>query len=271
MSQYRLVSTECSSQIEIGVNKISIADVWLSLHLGWKDFQQQPSHYFFAMILYPFMAFVLYFWASGENTLQLLFPMLTGFALLGPFVALFLYEVSRRLENGLDTSWAEVFTVIKSPAIPAILTVGFMLLGLFCAWLITANILYILLYGSEYPVSIFGFFWEVISTQRGWILIVLGNGIGFCFALVALSTTVVAFPLILDHEVSALCGIKASMQAVKVNPVPLILWGGLIGFGLLLGTVIVLVGLILVLPIFGHATWHIYRKVLVFPEGHSRP
>ena len=267
MSQYSLAKTEYSNEIKIGVNKITTTDIWLSLHLGWGDFLQQPSHYFFAMILYPFMGFALYFWAAGENTIQLLFPMLTGFALLGPFVALFLYEVSRRLEKGFDTSWAEVFSVIKSPAIPAILTLGFMLLGLFCAWMVAANILYMLIYGSEYPVSIFEFFWEVISTQRGWILIVLGNGIGFCFAMVALSTTVVAFPLMLEHEVSALCGIKASVQAVKVNPVPLILWGGLICFGLFLGAIIVLVGLILVLPIFGHATWHIYRKVLVFPEG----
>ena len=121
------------------------------------------------------------FLACDQNTIQLLFPMLTGFALLGPFVALFLYEVSRRLEKGLDTSWATVFSVIKSPAIPAILILGLMLVGLFCAWMFTANFLYTLLYGNEYPISIFEFLWEVISTPRGWILIILGNGFGFCF------------------------------------------------------------------------------------------
>ena len=104
MSQYRLVTTECPSEIQFSVNKISTTDIWWSLLLGWKDFLQQPSHYFFAITLYPFMGFVLYFWASDQNTIQLLFPMLTGFALLGPFVALFLYEVSRRLEKGLDLS-----------------------------------------------------------------------------------------------------------------------------------------------------------------------
>ena len=266
MSQYRLFTTECPSEIEICVNKISTTDIWWSLHLGWKDFLQQPSHYFFVITLYPFMGFVLYFWGSDQNTIQLLFPMLTGFALLGPFVALFLYEVSRRLEKGLDTSWATVFSVIKSPAIPAILILGLMLVGLFCAWMFTANFLYTLLYGNEYPISIFEFLWEVISTPRGWILITLGNGFGFCFALLALCTTAVAFPLILEHEVSVLCGIKTSVKVVKVNPVPLILWGGLICIGLFLGSIIVLVGLIIVLPVFGHATWHIYRKVLVFPH-----
>jgi uncharacterized membrane protein len=269
MFQYRLATATCSRNIEIYVNKISLIDVWWALHLGWKDFIQQPSHYFFAMILYPFMGFVLYFWAAGENTIQLLFPMLTGFALLGPFVALFLYEISRRLEKGLDTSWVGVLSVRNSPAIPAILTLGLMLAGLFCAWMVSANILYTLLYGNEYPVSVFGFFWEVILTPRGWILITLGNGIGACFALFALCTTVVAFPLILEHEVSAVCGIRASLQAVKVNPVPLILWGAVICFGLFLGSIIVLVGLIIVLPVLGHATWHIYRKVLAFPERHS--
>jgi uncharacterized membrane protein len=170
------------------------------------------------------------------------------------------------LEKGLDTSWSTVFSVIKSPAIPAILILGLMLTGLFCVWMFTANFLYSSLYGIEYPISIFEFLWEVISTPRGWILIMLGNGFGFCFALLALCTTSVAFPLILEHEVSVLCGIKTSVKVVKVNPVPLILWGGLICIGLFLGSIIVLVGLIIVLPVFGHATWHIYRKVLVFPH-----
>ena len=181
MSQYGLITIGFPSEIKIGVNKISTTDIWQSLLLGWKDFLQQPSHYFFVITLYPFMGFVLYFWGSDQNTIQLLFPMLTGFALLGPFVALFLYEVSRRLEKGLDTSWATVFSVIKSPAIPAILILGLMLVGLFCAWMFTANFLYTLLYGIEYPISIFEFLWEVISTPRGWILIILGNGFGFCF------------------------------------------------------------------------------------------
>ena len=264
MSQYCLVTTGYNRKIEIGVNKISSKDIWASLHLGWQDFLHQPSHYFFAIILYPFMGFVLYLFMAGENWIQLLFPMLTGFALLGPFIALFLYEVSRRLEEGLDPSWTEVFKTIKSPAILEILILGIMLAGLFCTWMITANTLYTFLYGNEYPVSIVGFFMDVISTPRGWILIVVGNGLGFCFALLALSTTVVAFPLMLEHEVSALSGIKASLQAVIVNPVPLILWGGIICFGLFWGSIFVLVGLILVLPVFGHATWHIYKKVLVF-------
>jgi len=269
MSQYGLITIGFPSEIKIGVNKISTTDIWQSLLLGWKDFLQQPSHYFFTAILYPFMGFALYFWAAGENTLQLLFPMLTGLALLGPFVSLPLYEISRRLEKGLDTSWAEVFNVIKSSALPAILILGLMLLVIFCAWIFTANILYVLLYGNEYPVSIFNFLREVISTQRGWTLIVVGNGLGFCFALLAFCTTVVAFPLVLEHEVSALYGIKASVQAVKVNPIPMILWGLVISFGLLLASIVVLVGLILVLPVFAHATWHIYRKVLVFPNQHS--
>ena len=267
MSQYSLITTEYTNKIEISVNKISTKDIWGSLHLGWKDFLQKPSHYFFAITLYPFMGMVLYFFMAGENWIQLLFPMLTGFALLGPFVALFLYEVSRRLEKGLEPSWAEGFNSIKSSAILEILILGVMLAGLFCAWMVTASTLYTFLYGNEYPVSIYDFFMDVISTRRGWILITVGNGLGFCFALFALCTTVVAFPLMLEHEVSAFSGIKASMQAVKVNPVPLILWGGIICSGLFLGSIFVLVGLILILPVFGHATWHIYRKVLVFPES----
>jgi uncharacterized membrane protein len=271
MSQYRSAKAVYSAKIEFKVKKISTADVWQAVRLGWKDFMLQPSHYFFTVVLYPFIGFVLYFGVAGESTIRLLFPMLAGFALIGPFVALLLYEISRRLEQGLDTSWRQVFSAMKSPALPAILTLGLMLAGLFMAWLITANLLYVLVYGPVYPLSLIDFVKEVVTTPRGWLLIVLGNGLGFCFALLAFCTTVVAFPLMLEHQVGALCGIQASLQAVRVNPVPLFLWGGVICLGLFLATLPFLMGLIIVLPVFGHATWHIYRKVLFFPVQQGNP
>ena len=175
MSQYRSAKAVYSAKIEFKVNKISTADVWQAVRLGWKDFMLQPSHYFFTVVLYPFIGFVLYFGVAGESTITLLFPMLAGFALIGPFVALLLYEISRRLEQGLDTSWRQVFSAMKSPALPAILTLGLMLAGLFMAWLITANLLYVLVYGPVYPLSLIDFVKEVVTTPRGWLLIVLGN------------------------------------------------------------------------------------------------
>ncbi|MDG2405995.1 MAG: DUF2189 domain-containing protein [Paracoccaceae bacterium] len=262
MAHYYLAKTDYSNDIDITVNEITVSDIWVSIQLGWRDFMHQPSHYFFAIILYPFIGIVLWLWASEVNTIQLVFPMMTGFALLGPFIAIFLYEISRRLENDLDTSWSKVFQVVHSPAIREILILSIMLLGLFCVWMISANILFFSLYGSRYPTSLLIFLIEVILTPRGWVLIILGNGMGICFALAALYTTVVAFPILIDARVSAIRSIQISMLAVRMNPIPLILWGFVVSLGLLMGVLCVMVGLIIAFPVFGHATWHLYRKVV---------
>ena len=262
MAHYHSVTAACSNNIDLTVNEISVSDIWISIRLGWRDFMHQPTHYFFAIILYPFIGIVMWLWASEANTVQLLFPMMAGFALLGPFIAIFLYEISRRLELGLDTSWGQVFNVIYSPAIREILILAIMLFVLFFAWIISANILFSSLYGSEYPTSLFRFLVEVILTPRGWVLIILGHGIGICFALTALCTTVIAFPVLIDTKVSAIRAIQVSMLAVRKSPRPLILWGLLVSTGLLLGSLCVLVGLIIAFPVFGHTTWHIYRKIV---------
>ena len=103
---------------------------------------------------------------------------------------------------------------------------------------------------------------EVILTPRGWVLIILGHGIGICFALTALCTTVIAFPVLIDTKVGAIRAIQVSMLAVRKSPRPLILWGLLVSIGLLLGSLCVLVGLIIAFPVFGHTTWHIYRRIV---------
>ena len=149
MVHYHSVTVGCSNNIDITVNEIAVSDIWLSIRLGWRDFMHQPSHYFFAIILYPFIGIVLWLWASEANTVQLIFPMMTGFALLGPFIAIFLYEISRRLENGLDTSWGQIFCVIYSPAIRDIIILSIMLLGLFVAWMVSAKILFFLYMGPS--------------------------------------------------------------------------------------------------------------------------
>ena len=138
-----------------------------------------------------------------------------------------------------------------------------MLVGIFIAWLITAQALYHWFYGAETPASMVTFFYDVIGTQRGWTLIILGNGAGFIFALIVLCTTVIAFPLLLDKDVGASSAIRASIKSVQVNPVPMLLWGLIVAAGLFLGALPGLAGLVVVLPILGHGTWHVYRKVVV--------
>ena len=250
------------------VRHITVADVFDALRRGLDDFWDKPSHYVFLCLIYPIVGVFLITWTSGGNALQLIFPLMSGFALLGPFFGLGLYEISRRRErHEEDTSWRHAFDVRNSPAIPAIAAVGGMLLVLFVAWLLTAQALYSWLYGSAAPVSMAAFLHDLFTTQRGWTLIVLGNLIGFLFALVVLSTTVIAFPLLLDRDVGAYVAIETSARAVLANPVPMLLWGLIVAVALLIGSLPILAGLAVVIPVLGHATWHLYRKLVEAPPA----
>jgi uncharacterized membrane protein len=252
------------------VRQISIADVFDALRRGLDDFWEKPSHYVFLCLIYPVIGVILITWTSGGNALQLIYPLITGFALLGPLAALGLYEISRRRELNLDSSWTHALEVRNSPAIPAILAVGAMLLGLFIAWLLAAQALFNWLYGADVPTSITGFVSDVFTTQRGWTLILLGNAIGFLFALVVLSTTVIAFPLLLDRDVGAYAAIETSARVMIANPVPIVLWGLIVAIALVAGSLPLFVGLAIVIPVLGHSTWHLYRKVVETPPAKRR-
>lgn len=247
------------------VRHITVEDVFDALRRGFDDFWDKPSHYVFLCLIYPIVGVFLITWTSGGNALQLVFPLMSGFALLGPFFGLGLYEISRRRELNEDASWRHAFDVRQSPAIPSIAVVGGMLLVLFVAWLLTAQALYAWLYGPTAPASMGAFLHDLFTTQRGWTLIILGNLIGFLFALVVLSTTVIAFPLLLDRDVGAYAAIETSARAVLANPVPLLLWGLIVAVALLIGSLPILAGLAVVIPVLGHATWHLYRKLVEAP------
>ncbi|MEX3008402.1 DUF2189 domain-containing protein [Hoeflea sp. TYP-13] len=249
------------------VQKITNADVIDALKKGLDDFWDKPSHYVFLCLIYPIVGVVLITWTSGGNALQLVYPLMAGFALLGPIAAIGLYEISRRREQNLDTSWRHALDVTKSPAIPAILAVGAMLVVLFVAWMYAAQALYQGIYGPSIPASIWAFAGDVLTTQQGWTLIIVGNAVGFVFALVVLCTTVIAFPLLLDRDVGAYAAIETSVRAVAANPVQMVFWGLIVAIALLIGSIPLLVGLAIVIPVLGHATWHLYRKLIKVPSS----
>ena len=249
------------------VRRIHVSDVWDALRAGFGDFWEKPSHIVFLAVIYPVVGVFLAAWTAGQNAFWLLYPLMSGFALLGPVAAIGLYEISRRRELGLDTSWTHAFEVRNSPALPAIVAVGVLLVALFIAWLLVAQGLYAWLFGLEPPASLGSFIDDVLTTWHGWALIVLGNGIGFLFAVVALSVSVVSFPLLLDRDVGAVCAIQTSVRTVMPNPVPMAVWGLIVAGLLVLGSIPLFAGLAVVLPILGHATWHVYRRTVVPPQG----
>lgn len=244
------------------VRRIGLSDIRDALARGFDDFRAKPSHYVFLSLIYPICGVVLVTWSSGANMLPLIFPLVAGFALLGPFFALGLYEISRRRERGMDTSWRHALEVRHSPALPSILAVGAMLMALFVAWLVFAQMLYTSLFGPEPPQSLAMFLASIFSSENGLLLMLAGNAIGFCFALVVLATTVIAFPLMLDRDVGAVAAIETSLRATLINPVPIACWGLLVAALLVIGTIPIFVGLAVIMPILGHATWHLYRKII---------
>jgi uncharacterized membrane protein len=244
------------------VRKISVADIGDALKLGLDDFSEKPSHYVFLCLMYPIAGIFLAVWSSGANFLPLLFPLMSGFALLGPIAAIGLYEISRRRERGEDTSWRHALGVLRSPALPSIIALAVMLFALFIAWLVVAQMIYTAHFGDAVPVSISSFIWDSLTTPQGQSMMLWGNLAGFVFAVIVLATTVVAFPLLLDRDVGAVSAIDTSVRATLANPGPVALWGLIVAFLLVIGTIPIFAGLAVVMPILGHSTWHLYRKLV---------
>ncbi|KFC68725.1 cytochrome c oxidase subunit I [Devosia sp. LC5] len=244
------------------IRKITLADLIDALKRGAADFWAKPSHYVLLTLIYPIVGIVLAVWMSGYHTWPLLYPLMGGFALIGPFAAIGLYEISRRRELGLDTSWIHAFEVLRSPAIASIAAVGIFLFAVFTLWLTAAQGLYENLFGSSAPAQLSALINQVLTTPEGWTLLIVGNLLGLAFAVITLCTTVVAFPLLLDRDVGAYVAVTTSIRAVLKNPIPMLAWGLIVAVGLALGSLPLFVGLAVVIPIFGHATWHLYRKVI---------
>jgi uncharacterized membrane protein len=252
------------------VRNISATDLVDALRAGFDDFWAKPSHYVFLCLIYPIVGVFLAYWSAGSNAIQLIYPLMSGFALLGPLAAVGLYEISRRRELGMNTSWRHAFDVRRSPAIPSITTLGALLVILFLCWLFAAQLIYMRLYGDTPPASIAAFIGDVLTTERGWTLILVGNLVGLVFAVVALATTVIAFPLLLDRDVGVVAAVETSARAVAANPVQMALWGLIVVAGLVVGSLLLFAGLAVVIPVLGHATWHLYRKVVAPDAGAVR-
>jgi uncharacterized membrane protein len=252
------------------IRRIGFADLKDALSEGLDDFIAMPTHAMFLCFIYPIIGLVLARLAFGYSVLPLLYPLASGFALIGPLAALGLYELSRRREAGLEASATHAFDVLRSSSIGAITALGLLLLLIVGVWLAVAQAIYVADFGYSPPPSFGQFISDVLTTPAGWNLMIVGNAVGFCFAVVVLTISVVSFPLLLDRDVGAAVALLTSIRAVLENPIVMAVWGLIVALLLAAGSVPCFLGLTVVLPVLGHATWHLYRKV-VEPKNSPRP
>jgi uncharacterized membrane protein len=274
MSQSHILVGASEYAAEPAIRHVGPADLMNALSKGYADFSAMPSHAVFLCVVYPVIGIMLAGLTLGYALVPLLFPLAAGFALVGPFAAVGLYELSRRREASCDVTATDALDVLRSPSIGAIVALGVLLMIMFLIWVATAHAIYVASFGYAAPASIGQFVHDLFTTPAGWKLIAVGNGIGFLFAVVALMISVVSFPLLLDHEVGAMVAMLTSIHVVLKNPLTMALWGLIVAVLLLIGSVPLFLGLPVVLPVLGHATWHLYRKTVaadMSPRADFRP
>lgn len=245
----------------IVARKIAVADLREALRGGIADLGASRTDVFFLCLIYPLAGLFLARLAFNQNLLPLLFPLASGFALIGPLAAVGLYEISRRREAGAPARWTAAFGVFRSPALGTILGLGALMVLLFGLWLTAAWAIYQATLGPEPPASPAAFLRDVFGTGAGWTMIVVGFAVGFVFAVVALALSAFSFPLALDREVGLAGALGGSVRAVAANARVMAVWGLIVAAALAVGSIPALIGLVFVMPALGHATWRLYRKV----------
>jgi uncharacterized membrane protein len=270
-ASHHLGGAEAAGSAQPEVRRIEVADLRHALAKGVSDFGAYRTDVIFLCIVYPLAGLVLARLMFGYDLLPLVFPLASGFALIGPVAAVGLYEMSRRREQGAAISWTDAFGVVRSPGFGTIVALGLVLLVIFLVWLAAAYLIYAATLGPRPPTSIPVFLGDVLTTRAGWAMIIVGCGVGFLFAVLVLTISVVSFPLLLERDVGLAVAISTSVRAVLTNPVPMAVWGMIVAGGLVLGSLPALLGLIFVMPILGHATWHLYRQVVEPEAGGNGP
>jgi uncharacterized membrane protein len=243
------------------VRRIDSAAIVESVHRGIDDFRAVPTHYALYGLVYAVAGLILVRAAFDAALLPLMFPLVAGFALVAPTVSVGLFEISRRREQGYEARWWNLFGVRRHAAFGPILALDAILAVLFVAWLAAASALYDAVIGPA-PADLGGFLAALFTTAEGWTLILAGNAVGLVFAVVAYLLSAVSFPLLVDTNVGLKGAVATSIRAVATNPRPMALWALILAGGLILGSLPLLLGLPVILPILGHASWHVYRRVV---------
>lgn len=247
------------------VREIGPEQIRSALSKGVDDFIALRSDVMLAVVLYPVIGLFLAAWVIHSGEYYTLFPLLAGFPLLGPVAAVGLYEMSRRREQGEPANWGAVIDTLSGVVLGPVLAMALLLGIVFSAWLYSAALIWQATLGGQSYGSFMQLLSDVFSTTNGWRLLVLGMAVGFVFATIALCISVVTFPMLLDRRVGVPVALATSIEVVRRNPGTVALWGLIVAVTLAIGMIPLFVGLIIVLPILGHASWHLYREAVADP------
>lgn len=247
------------------VRDIGREDVLVALRLGIDDFRAAPGYGLFFGGIYAFGGLFLLWMTTGAGIGYLTYPLATGFALLGPFVAVGCYEVSRRREQGEPLDFLGVLAVIRRQTSRELGWMAFVTLFVFLMWMYQVRVLLILTLGFKNFTTFGEFLHVVTTTPEGWLFVALVHADGLIFALITFSLTVVSFPLLLEREIDFVTAMITSVKAVTANPLTMLSWGLVVAVLLFLAILPGFLGLLVILPVLGHATWHLHRRLVTPP------
>jgi uncharacterized membrane protein len=256
------MTASVSGKIDPVVRRITATDIVEALTLGLRDFQAMPIYGLSFGLIYVVggIGIVLCFTAFGM--VYLVYPLAAGFALIGPFVAIGLYEVSRCREAGRPVSYAAIWSTIASRA--EIGWMAFVTLFFFIIWMYQVRLLIALLLGLNASFSSMREFIDMLlTTHEGLLFLLIGNLDGAALSLILFSLTAVSFPLLLEREVDFVTAMVTSVRAVVTSPLPMLGWALVIVVLLIVSALPYFLGLLVTLPVLGHTTWHLYRRIVV--------
>lgn len=258
-----MVQTQTEAQAPVApvtvAKDLTMGDLRAALAAGWRDFMARPLFGLFFAGIYVAAGLFLYFALFSRGEIAWLVPAAAGFPLLAPFVAVGLYEVSRRREAGLPMSWANILGAIVTRGHGQLAVMGMVVFIIFGFWLGIAHAIFsIFLADSGVGSGSLG----VFLTTPGILMMLVGSIVGALMALAFFSTMVVSLPMLVDRDVDFVTAIITSLATVRSNTRVMFAWAVIVALSLFAAMLPFFLGLLIVLPVLAHATWHLYRRAV---------
>jgi len=248
------------------IRSITTEDVYAALGRGWQDFRAVPSYGLFFGGVYALVGIALFLTRWVVDRPAWILPLAVAFPLVGPFAAVGLYEVSRRRETGERLDWAEVLGAVWRRKDSQIPSMAFVVLAGFFVWMWAAAMLVIVFLGR---LGAYDDLDTILGSTNGIALVIVGTVVGGAIAFVLFAVTVVSLPMLVDREIDVVTAMVKSFKAVSANLQPMLHWAWIVGGMMFVAMVPFFLGLVVALPVLGHATWHLYRKVIAPPAGRA--